>query len=419
MNYSNILADLFNLQRRGIKLGLEHTINLLDEINNPQNNFKCIHVAGTNGKGTTSALIQKILCLSGKKVGLYTSPHLIRFNERIRVNGKSISDYHVIKFFKNVHKKIQQIQSTFFEVCTAMAFDYFNKQNVDVAVIETGLGGRLDSTNVINPELSVITPISYDHQNILGEKLETIAYEKAGIIKNCIPVIIGRQEKVVEDVITKKAKDVNSKLYKVNYKLLTKVKPNLRGTYFCYDGRKYFIPLIGRHQVENSMLAIEAVKIFDNSIDIDHFMQGVKTVIWPGRMQRLKKNIYFDVSHNHKGIEVTISTLKKNFPDKKVVALFCLKKDKNIKRIIDSKINYFNRIYVSSDNNNLLMSTNKLHNAFFEKGIECISTKSIKNGVKNLKKDVKNGYIGIIIGSHYIAKEVFSSLEISCDTEII
>ena len=116
MNYSNILTDLFNLQRRGIKLGLEHTINLLDEINNPQNNFKCIHVAGTNGKGTTSALIQKILCLSGKKVGLYTSPHLIRFNERIRVNGKSISDYHVIKFFKNVHKIIQQIQSTFFEV---------------------------------------------------------------------------------------------------------------------------------------------------------------------------------------------------------------------------------------------------------------------------------------------------------------
>ena len=148
MSYSNILKNLFNLQRRGIKLGLEHTFRLFDEINNPQDNFMCIHVAGTNGKGTTSALIQKMLISSGRKVGLYTSPHLIRFNERIRVNGKMISDDDVIEFFKRVQSAIDLIKSTFFEVTTAMAFEYFKKQKVDVAVIETGLGGRLDSTKL-------------------------------------------------------------------------------------------------------------------------------------------------------------------------------------------------------------------------------------------------------------------------------
>lgn len=419
MSYSNILKNLFNLQRRGIKLGLEHTFRLFDEINNPQDNFMCIHVAGTNGKGTTSALIQKMLISSGRKVGLYTSPHLIRFNERIRVNGKMISDDDVIEFFKRVQSAIDLIKSTFFEVTTAMAFEYFKKQKVDVAVIETGLGGRLDSTNIINPKLSVITPVSLDHQSILGEKIEDIAYEKAGIIKKFIPVIVGKQKKEVDKIIIKKAKQQKSKIHKINYKLLTKVKPSATGTSFCYDQREYSIPLIGKHQVENAILALESVRVFDKTIELDYCRQGMETIIWPGRIQKLKKNIYFDVSHNFSGIRVTVDTLKKVYPNKKLAALMCLKKDKNMEDISTLVTSRFEKIYVFNNSNELLMSGNKLYESLSGKGVESIELGSIKNCIDNLKGDVKDGYIGLIFGSHYIAEEIYEVLEISFDADII
>ena len=419
MSYSNILKNLFNLQRRGIKLGLEHTFRLFDEINNPQDNFMCIHVAGTNGKGTTSALIQKMLISSGRKVGLYTSPHLIRFNERIRVNGKMISDDDVIEFFKRVQSAIDLIKSTFFEVTTAMAFEYFKKQKVDVAVIETGLGGRLDSTNIINPKLSVITPVSLDHQSILGEKIEDIAYEKAGIIKKFIPVIVGKQKKEVDKIIIKKAKQQKSKIHKINYKLLTKVKPSATGTSFCYDQREYSIPLIGKHQVENAILALESVRVFDKTIELDYCRQGMETIIWPGRIEKLKKNIYFDVSHNFSGIRVTVDTLKKVYPNKKLAALMCLKKDKNMEDISTLVTSRFEKIYVFNNSNELLISGNKLYESLSGKGVESIELGSIKNCIDNLKGDVKDGYIGLIFGSHYIAEEIYEVLEISFDADII
>jgi len=199
-----LLKTLFNLQRLGIKLGLEHTFRLLDFIGNPQDDLTMIHVAGTNGKGSTCAMIASILHASGKNVGLYTSPHLIRFNERIRVNGYPIPDKKIIKFMKKVDPAIQKIESTFFETTTAMAFDYFMEQKVDVAVIETGLGGRLDSTNVIEPEVTVISHISMDHMNILGKDIEKIANEKAGIIKRNVPLIISEQMPIVKNILLKK-----------------------------------------------------------------------------------------------------------------------------------------------------------------------------------------------------------------------
>lgn len=419
MNYSSILKELFNLQRRGVKLGLDHTINLLNELNNPQNNFKCIHVAGTNGKGTTSAFLHKILCLSGKKVGLYTSPHLIRFNERIRINGKSISDYDVATFFKNIYDKVEQIKSTFFEVTTAMAFYYFNKHKVDIAVVETGLGGRLDSTNVVSPELSVITPISYDHQNILGETLESIAYEKAGIIKKDIPVIIGKQDKVAEYVILEKAKKLNSRLHKTELDLLKNVNISSNGTEFWYKDEKYFIPLLGKHQVENSILAMESARIFDQLIEQKNFREGIRSVKWPGRMETLIENIYFDVSHNVKGIEVTINTLKKIYPNKQLVGIMCLKKGKSVDKINNLVTKCFNKIYVFNSSNELLLSGSKLYQEMSSKGSNFLQLGTLKNCLKNLKKDVDNGCIGLIFGSHYIAEEIYKALEISFDADII
>ena len=203
-DFSALLKSLFNLQRLGIKLGLEHTFRLLDFIGNPQDDLTMVHVAGTNGKGSTCAMIASILHASGKNVGLYTSPHLIRFNERIRINGYPIPDKQIITFMKKVGPVVQEIESTFFETTTAMAFDYFQQQKVDVAVIETGLGGRLDSTNVIKPKVTVISHISMDHMDILGKDIEKIANEKAGIIKNNVPLIIAEQTPKVKNILLKK-----------------------------------------------------------------------------------------------------------------------------------------------------------------------------------------------------------------------
>ncbi len=191
MNYNETLDYLYSLQKSGIKFGLENTKKLLEFLGNPQNSFKSIHIAGTNGKGSTSSLIASVLSKLNYRVGLYTSPHLVRFNERIRIDGNEIEDSYLVDKVILLKDLIEKIKPTFFEVTTAIAFKYFADSNIDYAVIETGLGGRLDSTNVIMPEISIITKIDIDHKDFLGETIEKIAYEKGGIIKPNIPVVVG------------------------------------------------------------------------------------------------------------------------------------------------------------------------------------------------------------------------------------
>ena len=207
-----ILKELYGLQRLGIKVGLEHTEELLDKIGNPHLHLKFIHIAGTNGKGSTCAIINSILRECGLVVGLYTSPHLVRFNERIQVNGEQISDADIALFMKNNYNEIKNIETTFFETTTAMAFDYFYRNSVDIAIIETGLGGRLDSTNVISPEVCGISSISLDHIDILGNTIQKIAKEKAGIIKENTPVVTIEQSKTIMDIINKRAEQKNASL---------------------------------------------------------------------------------------------------------------------------------------------------------------------------------------------------------------
>ena len=191
---NTILEELYSLQRLGIKVGLEHTVQLLDQIGKPHKKLRLIHVAGTNGKGSTCSILTKILIDHGFKVGLYTSPHLKKFNERIQINNCQISDEYIANFFNKNRATINEIKATFFETTTAMAFNYFKDQVVDYAVIETGLGGRLDSTNVIIPKVCGITSISLDHTEILGDTVEKIAVEKAGIIKEGVPTFTFEQK---------------------------------------------------------------------------------------------------------------------------------------------------------------------------------------------------------------------------------
>ena len=324
----NYLNSLFSLQRRGIKLGLEHTKNLLKFFDNPHEKFLTIHVAGTNGKGSTCAYIERILRYSGYKVGIYTSPHLFNFNERIRVDGLPISDQEIVSFLDNSFKEINKIGSTFFEVTTVMAFDYFNKNKVDIAVIETGLGGRLDATNVISPVISVITSISMDHTEILGDSIEQIAKEKSGIIKEKTPLFVYKQDSNILDIFKKKAISHNAEI-KIS-KIPKNISVTSRGTQFTFNNQDYAIPLFGSHQARNAALAIDVVSHFDPKIKEDIIFNSLKTVFWPGRMQKIRQKIFYDVSHNKKGMEKTLQTLKELYPDEDIYGLLCLKKDKDL-----------------------------------------------------------------------------------------
>ena len=213
MDVETSLKKLFSLHTFGIKLGLENTIKFLEHLGNPQKFLKAIHVAGSNGKGSTASFIASILQESGYKTGLYTSPHFVKFNERIVINGEQIDDEYIAGFVEEHEKYIDENELTFFEVTTAIAFKYFREMKTDYCVIETGLGGRLDATNVLNPLAVVITTISLEHTNILGNTIEQIASEKAAIIKDGVKVFTGILEKEAEGIIEQKCKEMNSQLF--------------------------------------------------------------------------------------------------------------------------------------------------------------------------------------------------------------
>ena len=416
-DFSTLLKSLFNLQRLGIKLGLEHTFRLLDFIGNPQDDLTMIHVAGTNGKGSTWAMIASILHASGKNVGLYTSPHLIRFNERIRINGYPIPDKQIITFMKKVGPFVQENESTFFETTTAMAFDYFKEQKVDVAVIETGLGGRLDSTNVIQPKVTVISHISMDHMDILGKDIEKIANEKAGIIKNNVPLIIAEQTLKVKNILLKKAKDKRASVTELG--AILNISATTSGTSFQYKDDQYFTSLIGEHQASNAALAIECISQLEPELQNQRIHYGLRKVRWPERFQQLDDRLYYDVAHNEDGLAFFLKTIKSMYPDVPIIGLFCLKGDKEFNSLTKNLSGQFSKLFVTTDQNRLLLSSKKLSEKLIFFGIKNEPVDSVSSGINKLKELIKDAGVGIIFGSHYIAEEVFAEFEISFDSGVI
>ena len=413
---SSLLKSLYSLQRHGIKLGLEHTYRLLESIGNPHDGLVFIHVAGTNGKGSTCAMISSMLRALGKKVGLYTSPHLLHFNERIRVDGFPISDQEIIMFMNKAEDDIMQIESTFFETTTAMALDHFKNNEVDVAVIETGLGGSLDSTNVINPVLSVITPVSLDHREILGEDIVKIATEKAGIIKPGVPLILAEQEKKVERLFQKKADQVNSEIQIVKNSMVLDIDFDQNGCHFSFESDLYHLPLIGTHQAYNAAMAVKSVQKYDSTIKTAELQTGLKTVQWPGRLEKVDNFIYYDVAHNQAGISSVIKTIKRLYPNRPLIGLFCLKNDKEFVLIAKSFQDSMNTVYVTTDKNGLLIDSYRLWESLKNIGCKSEPVDTVSVGIARMKLKINQGGIGLIFGSHYIAEEVYKEFEISFDT---
>lgn len=309
-----------------IKPGLQHTIDLCKFLGNPQETFKSIHIAGTNGKGSTSHMIASILQCAGYKTGLYTSPHLKDFRERIKINGQMIAQEDVVIFTETIIPLIDKIEPSFFEITVAMAFDHFAKNKVDVAVIEVGLGGRLDSTNIIEPVLSVITNIGWDHMNILGDSLEKIAAEKAGIIKQNIPVVIGETNEASKPVFEKFAKEKNAPIVfadTVRYAPEWQQKNGQLDVWIEQDHtneRKFYqLDLPGIYQLKNLVTVLEAIsqlKLQGFVIEEKHISEGLihskKINGLHGRWELIQKDpqVIADVAHNADGIQQLLAQLE-------------------------------------------------------------------------------------------------------------
>ena len=342
-DFQQSLDYLYGLQKNGIKFGLNCTENLLARVGNPHRKLRFIHIAGTNGKGSTAAILSRILYRHGIKAGLYTSPHLVRFTERFRLNEREVSAGRILRVFERIRATLDESQPpTFFEMVTAMAFLYFAEEQADLVIAETGLGGRLDATNVITPEVSVITNVGFDHQEYLGSTLSSITREKAGIIKQGIPVVTGVLQPLAQGIIKTACMNKSSPLYR--FKSNFSVRRNSNGS-FDYRGIKTQLPslslnLRGAHQVRNAALALATLEVIEQKRLISLWPglieRAMNEVRWPARLEILDTNpiIVLDGAHNPQGAESLRDALKESFTYKKLHLVMGIMADKDILGIL-------------------------------------------------------------------------------------
>ncbi len=415
MNIQESLNKLFALHTFGIKLGLDNIQKFLDKIGNPQKKLKSIHVAGSNGKGSTASFIASILMENGSKVGLYTSPHFVKFNERISINGKYIPDDFIANFIDKHQKYIDEYQLTFFEVTTAMAFDYFVFSGVDYSIIETGLGGRLDATNVLNPLACVITSISLEHTNVLGNKIAGIAYEKGEIIKKGSKTFIGLLPEEAIKVIEKKCLSVKSPLFCLEEYIIEKGEHiELYTEELEFDN--WEVPLYGKHQKYNAALASLCVaKTFDidsPAVITDGIKKVVKNTKIQGRYEIIsnKPKIILDSAHNPEGIDCLINQFNKeknNYKDCSL--LFGAMRDKNIDEMLELVKDSFTKIYFYEINYERAASTLLLSERAQKRGVKFMVVKNLKEFLYQQLKGDKDSCL-VVAGSMYLIGEVKSIL---------
>jgi dihydrofolate synthase / folylpolyglutamate synthase len=384
MSYRDTVQYLYGLQQHGIKLGLDNITNILSALHDPHKAFASVHIAGTNGKGSASAMIASLLQSAGLRVGLFTSPHLVSFTERIRINGEQITEHDVIRLAEEVRGVVSRtagFSPTFFEVVTAMALLYFERKKTDSAVIEVGMGGRLDATNILSPEVSVITNISFDHKEFLGRSLGEIAFEKAGIIKKGIPVVASLQEPEAKAVIKKRAEEEEAELFFYGSDFSADMKKeDVTGITFDYSDsamtiRDLVVPLAGVHQMQNASVAIKAATIAVKSVtetrrlgdsekqqcsvslfhrvpaspchcfaaspshEITKWIRrGLAATKWPGRLEFIseKPPVVIDGAHNPAAAASLAQALKRTFLEKykKIIMILGIMDDKDIEGIM-------------------------------------------------------------------------------------
>jgi len=341
MSYAEAVEYLYSLQKYGIKFGLSKTANLLKAFGNPHQGQRYVHIAGTNGKGSVAAMVDSILRTSGLKVGFYSSPHLVRFTERFRINGKEIPPKTAAGLVEELKRVMDPTQPpTFFEVTTAMGLIYFAREKVDLAVVEVGMGGRLDATNVIRPQVSVITNISFDHQAFLGNTLEEIAGEKAGIIKRGIDLVTAATQPQVLELFRKTCKDKRAPLWRVGQDIRYRAAGN-KINYYGFDRRlkDLELGLAGTYQHRNAALALSVIELLERRgfrVSEEHIREGLKSAHWPGRLQVVSRNplTILDGAHNPGAIRCLTEAIRGGFRYKRLILVLGVMADKDVRGVL-------------------------------------------------------------------------------------
>lgn len=400
-----------NIKRFGSKLDLKRMEKVTEILGHPEKSFKSIHVGGTNGKGSTSTYLKNILNHAGYKVGIYTSPYVVEFNERIGIGDNYITDEEIIFYSNQLYPLTEQMLEddetvTFFEVLTLMAFLYFRDQQVDYAIIEVGLGGLLDATNVIIPEISVITNISYDHMKQLGNTLESIAINKLGIVKDNVPLVTAIENINLFPLFAEVTAKHNSRLKILNFDLVTEIEVKEQTT-FKYNENRYTLNLTGYHQVKNAILAIEVIRLLRmiNNVKIteNDIYEGLKTARWPGRFEIFNHNIVIDGAHNIDGIQALVKSVKSVYPKKHLKCLFSVMRDKEHRKMIEELDNFCDELYFTefeyqrrADAEELFLESTHYHKSFHK------DYQAIFNQLRNLNDDE----VLIVTGSLYFISEI-------------
>lgn len=416
MNYNEALNFIIESHKFGMRLGLDNMKRLLELLGNPQEKLNIIHVAGTNGKGSTCSFISTILVECGYKVGLYTSPYLETFTERIRINNENIPEEKVANIISLIKEKIEIMikegyeYPTEFEIVTAMAFYYYFIENTDYVVLEVGLGGRYDATNIIDKSLvSVITSISLDHTGILGDTLEKIAYEKAGIIKENGNVFVYNQTDTVKNVIKEVCNEKNAKYIEVDFDDAIIKKSDINYQLFDYkDYKDIKINLIGEHQIKNSILALNVVEFILDNVHLDTIKKGIEKTKWAGRIEKLSESPLFiiDGAHNEDGAKSLQKVLDKHLKDKNMTLIIGMLEDKDIDTVLEILIPYFNKVITTTPNNPRAISCDKLKDKVYKYNKNVIQVQDVKKAVDYALENPKKDDVIICAGSLYMIGEV-------------
>lgn len=395
------------------RLGLERMEELLRLLGNPEKDLRFVHVAGTNGKGSICAMTSAVLCAAGYKVGLYTSPHLFRLNERIQINGNEIPDADFAALADAIAPSVEKMEDkpTEFERFTAMALLYFSRQMCDIVVLEVGLGGRYDATNIISaPVVSVIANIGLDHTERLGDTVEKIAFEKGGIIKAGCPTVLYHQSEGVEDVIKKICAPLNSELH--ISKATTLHTSSLEGPCFDYKAWKNVrTSLIGTYQSNNAAVVLEAVEVLCNQgwkITKEAVLEGLKSTVWPARMEILSRSplVLLDGAHNPNGVEALVQSLRELLPNQQLTFVMGVMADKDSGQMIDLIAPLANTVVAAHPEYYRALSSEGLETVLGEHlSVPIYNGGSLSNALQLAKELSPNGPI-CVFGSLYQAGEV-------------
>ncbi len=422
MNYNEVLDYMFAMEKFGVKLGLVNITKFLSKLGNPHNSFNSVHVAGTNGKGSTVAIMESILTAAGYRVGAFTSPHLVDFRERIKINGRFIDKKYVTDFMNDNFKKIKKYQTTYFEVVTGLAFSYFKDEKVDIALIETGLGGRLDATNVLNPKVIVVTNVATEHTKWLGFKIREIAAEKAGVIKPGVPVVTAAinfdARKIIRQTCERNKCNLISVFDETQW-IIKDINRDCTEMDIFTRSNKYYnlrLQLPGRHQLENAVGALIATELLEDQTGIkvspSSVAAGFRNVKWDGRLQRISSNpdIILDVAHNPAALARIREYFNEFYDDRKIITVFGILSDKDYKQMLEELDRIADIIILTRPMTDRAADPEALAREIPKNGFNINVIPMVGDAYRTAKEIAEKDDVILVTGSHFTVGEVLSHL---------